>query len=42
LVESLDLFFELKFEINEYQEINDRQWALLFSLSLRLTMKGVT
>jgi hypothetical protein len=41
LAENLDLSFELKFEVKEYQEINDGQLVLVFSLSLRLTMKRV-
>jgi len=41
LAENFDISFELKFEMREYQEINDEQWVLVFPLSLRMTMKGV-
>jgi hypothetical protein len=34
-------FFELNFEINEYQEINDRVMNFSILFSLRLTMKIV-
>jgi hypothetical protein len=42
---NLDPSFELKCKTTknmEYHKINDGQWALVFSLSLRLTMKGMT
>ena len=41
MAENLYLFFELNFEINEYQEINDRVMNFSILFSLRLIMKIV-